>query len=127
MDIPSITGVDVLRAINASAEGLSSGAPFTISQFDALDLHKLRFEDLTSFEFQFSAEVADRIVSGLSQGDFSELSNALGIRLIVDKKRIESLIKNAGIIRSAGGWSDDPQSLQEMLSFFDNLRHHNGH
>jgi len=123
MEIPKITGPDVLRAVKAATADMPKGAPFAISLYDAEDLFKLEPEDLTAEEFGFSPEVAARIVAGLRNGDLTELGHALGIKLIVDKGMRESLIENAAIIRTAGIAADDPETYEEMLAFFDQLRH----
>ena len=126
MSVPKITGLDVLRAVRAASRGLPTGSPFTISLLDSYDLFELESDQLTTPEFGISAEAAQRIVAGLRKRALTELSGVLGVRLIVDNDRAESLIPNAPIIRSAGAWADEPQSLEDMLSFFDQLRHGTG-
>ncbi len=107
MTISKITGADMLTAIKIATSGLPLGSSFTISLFDSYDLFKLNVEQLVD-GFDFDQSVAERIVDGLNQRDLSELSTAIGVKLVVDNKPRSSLIANAGIIRSAGVWSHNP-------------------
>jgi hypothetical protein len=123
MSIPVITGPDILRAIKQRAERLPPASSLAISLLDSYDLFKLELRDLTTPEFAFDAPVAERIITDLRHGNVAELGKALGVRLMIDKERPDSLIPNAGIIRSAGAFANDAQSLAETLSFLDQLRH----
>jgi hypothetical protein len=118
--LPKITGPDMLSAVKAATKGLPLGSSFAISLFDSYDLFKLDVEQLVD-DFGFDAGVAQRVVDGLRRSDLTELSVALGISLSVDKSLRNSLLPNAGIIRSAGVWSDisaipaDPDLLVEEI------------
>jgi hypothetical protein len=120
--IPKITGPDILRAILDRTKELPRGSVFSISLFDSYDLFKLEREQLID-EFDFSEPVADLVITGLRRECLTELGKAIGINLLVDKKRTDSLIKNAGIIRSAGALQDEEESLEDTLEFFHELRH----
>jgi hypothetical protein len=118
--LPKITGPDMLSAVKAATKGLTLGSSFAISLFDSYDLFKLDVGELVD-GFGFDAGVAQRVVDGLRRSDLTELSAALGISLSVDKSLRNSLLPNAGIIRSAGVWSDisaipaDPDLLVEEI------------
>jgi hypothetical protein len=107
MPIPKITGADMFAAVKSATKDLPFGSSFTISLFDSYDLFKLDVSQLVE-RFDFDRDVAERVVDGLKHRNLSELSAAIGINLEVDKKLRTSLVANAGIIRSAGVWSDDP-------------------
>jgi hypothetical protein len=123
MTNPQITGPNMLRAIVERTKGLPQGSVCAISLLDSYDLFKLEANDLTAPEFNFDSRVAERIVEDLRRGSLMELGKALGIHLIVDKQQFDSLVPNAGIIRSAGAFASDPQSLEETLIYLDQLRH----
>jgi len=105
--LPKITGPDMLAAVKAATQDLPFGSSLAISLFDSYDLCKLDVKQLVS-TFGFDMGVAQRVVDGLHHCDLTELSAALGIGLSVDKSLRTSLLPNAGIIRSAGVWSDNP-------------------
>ncbi len=126
MTNPQITGVGMLRAIVQRTKGLPQDSVCTISLLDSQDLFKLEVNDLTAPEFNFDSQVAEARRRRLaSRKRVTELGKALGIRLIIDKKRSDSFVPNAGIIRSAGAFANDPQSLEETFNFLDQLRHGN--
>jgi hypothetical protein len=105
--LSKITGLDMLTAVRAATKDLPFGSSFAISLFDSYDLFKLDLGQIVD-AFDFDAVVAKRVVEGLHRHDLTELSTALGISLVVDRSLRTSLLPNAGIIRSAGVWSDNP-------------------
>ena len=121
MRIPKITGVDVLRALKEATRDWPNGAPFQISQGDANDLFTLTVAELVK-RFRFKNEVASRIVADLATEKLNALGDALGVQLLVTESA-GNLIHNAGIIRGAGAWADEPGTVEEMLEFFHRLRH----
>ena len=118
MSIPVITGQDVLRAIKQRQETLPPGSSLAISLLDSYDLFKLELRDLTTPEFAFDSPVAERIIADLHRGKSRSWVARLGVRLIIDKKQLDSLVPNAGIIRSAGAFANDSRNRSRRLSVF---------
>src|SRR5690242_13549788 len=116
MSIPKITATDVLQAVQERMKGAPVGSVLSINLFDSYDLFKLTQQELVD-RFGFDSGVATQVVSDLQRRSLNELSRAIGINLVVDRNGARSLIKNAGIIRSAGALTDDPESLDDTLKF----------
>lgn len=125
MTIPEITGADVLRAIQERMKNAPAGAVLSIDLFDSDDLFKLTEQELVE-KFGFDPAVASQVACDLQRRSLNQLSRVIGVKLVVDSHCTPSLIKNAGIIRSAGALMDDPESLEETLKFFHDLRHPQG-
>jgi hypothetical protein len=122
-EIPKITGADVLREIQKQTRDLPHGSPFTISLPDSYDLMKLTAKVLHD-EFGFDETTAKEVDTELlRRGSLDKLSDAIGIKLVKDKAKRESVIRNAGIIRSAGAAADEEETLEETLSILHKIRH----
>jgi hypothetical protein len=124
MTIPRISGADMLRAVKNAPKQNGDGYSLRISLFDSYDLFKLDEKQLVD-EFDFEVSIAQKVVAALNHADLSELSQAIGVTLIVDKTLKNSLIPNAGIIRSAGAWADNasvPTTADEIVDDIRRMR-----
>ena len=122
VEIPKITGADVLRAILRLAADLPRGTPLTINKFDGRDLLELTADELRS-EFEFESETAKVVEADLRSSSLERLSEVIGVDLIVDPRISKSVIPNAGIIRSAGAAADEDETVEEMLEILHKIRH----
>lgn len=122
VEVPKITGADVLRAILRLTADLPRGAPFALSKFDGADLLKLTADELRT-EFKLDPEAATETQRDLRSASLNPLSQAIGIKLIVDSRISNSVIPNAWIIRSAGSAADDEETFEETLQTLHKIRH----
>lgn len=114
------TGLEMFAALKRATGDLPQGSILYMNQFDKLDLCKLTEDDLLSVGFD--EEIACRAGRDLSQQSLEELSNAMGIRLVV-KEDILDLIAGEGIKRATAILRNDPQTLEEMLQEMAEIRH----
>lgn len=122
VEIPKITGSDVLREILRLTADLPRGAQFGLEKFDGADLHNLT-ADVLRDDFHFDPETARTVEADLRSSSLARLSQAIGVKLVVDPRSNKSVIPNAGIIRSAGAAAGEDETLEEMLEIMHKIRH----
>jgi len=113
------TGKQMLDAVREKTKGLPKESVFAINPDDRDDLCKLTVPDLLSVGFD-EQQVAS-IVEGLKQKDLSELGKALGLHFRIEMYRL-NLIPGEAARRASEILKDDPQTLDEMLREFTEIR-----
>jgi hypothetical protein len=109
------TGAQMLTAVLDAIKMQPGLKELRLSTFDACDLFKLHPSDLQ--EFVSDCTRAGAIGGDLLNGSLAELSDWLGVELVMDKRQ-KNLIPGEGFRRTAGIWAagnGDPDSIVEEV------------
>lgn len=118
------TGLEMFDALKRATADIPIGGRFDVNSFDAKDLMKLTDDDLRTRGFD--SILAQQIDRDLMSGRLTELGNAMGLELSIDRRE-GNLLPGEGLRRSRGTLANDPQPLESLFEQLDRIRHPERH